>query len=89
MWVTSLVPSVLLTDMWWAGRVLLCLLQGQLILSVVVECVMQNEYKTLPSWQHPNVEAFSSQTSVQVSEVPNDDSEAGIGAIGQAFFEAV
>jgi len=45
--------------------------------------------KHFPSWQHPNVEAFSSQTSVQVSEVPNDDSEAGIGATGQAFFEAV
>ena len=45
--------------------------------------------KHFESWQHPNVEVFSLQTSVQVSEVPDDDSEAGIGAVGQAFLEAV
>ena len=37
----------------------------------------------------PKREVFSLQTSVQVSEVPDDDSEAGIGTAGQAFLEGV
>ena len=35
------------------------------------------------------MEAFSLQTSVHVSEVPDDDSEVVIGAAGQAFLEGV